>query len=154
DVQISSADWNGAGYSVSGITFPVTVKAGASKTFTVTFAPQTAGVSPGNISLASNATNSPSTSTFSGTGVQVAQQHVVSLSWAASTSSVVGYNVYRGTQSGGPYTKVNGSVRTATNYADNTVQSGKVYFYVATAVDSNSAESTYSGEVAASIPTP
>ena len=154
DVKISSAAWNGAGYSVSGITFPVTVMAGTSKTFTVTFAPQTAGAVSGNLSLASNAANSPSTSKFSGTGVQVAQQHVVNLNWAASTSTVAGYNVYRGTQSGGPYAKVNSSLRTATNYADNSVQSGQVYFYVATAVDSSSNESTYSGEVAAAVPNP
>ncbi len=154
DVAISSASWTGSGYSVSGITFPVTVKAGASKTFTVTFAPQSAGSSSGNISLTSDAANSPTTSTFSGTGVAVAQQHVVNLSWAASTSSVAGYNIYRGTQSGGPYAKINGSLRTATNYADNSVQSGNVYFYVATAVDSSSNESSYSGEVAASVPNP
>ena len=47
DVKISSAAWNGAGYSVSGITFPITVKAGASKSFTVTFAPQIAGAVTG-----------------------------------------------------------------------------------------------------------
>jgi len=154
DVNISSAAWNGAGYSVSGITFPVTVQAGISKTFTVTFAPQTAGAVSGNLSLASNAANSPSTSTFSGTGVQVAQQHVVNLTWAASTSTVAGYNVYRGTQSGGPYARVNSSLNTATNYADSSVQSGQVYFYVATAVDSSSNESAYSGEVAAAVPNP
>jgi len=154
DVKISSAAWNGAGYSVSGITFPVTVQAGNSKTFTVTFAPQTAGAVSGNLSLASNAANSPSTSTFSGAGVQVAQQHIVNLNWAASTSTVAGYNVYRGTQSGGPYAKINSSLRTATNYGDNSVQSGQVYFYVATAVDSSSNESAYSGEVAAAVPSP
>ena len=36
-----------------------------------------------------------------------APQHTVSLSWAASTSTVVSYNVYRGTQSGGPYAVLN-----------------------------------------------
>ncbi len=152
DVSISSAGWNGAGYSVSGITFPITVKAGTSKSFTVTFAPQTAGAVTGRLSLVSDAANSPSKSGFDGTGVQVAQQHVVSLNWAASSSSVAGYNVYRGTQSGGPYARVNSSLRTATNLADNSVQSGQVYFYVATAVDTNAGESSYSGEVAAVIP--
>jgi hypothetical protein len=154
DVKISSAAWNGAGYSVSGITFPVTVKAGTSKSFTVTFAPQIAGTVTGNLSMTSDAANSPAASTFSGTGAQVAQQHVVNLNWAASSSTVSGYNVYRGTQSGGPYAKVNSSLRTATSYADSSVQSGHVYFYVATAVDASSNESTYSAEVAATVPTP
>src|SRR5207248_926377 len=130
DVTISSAAWNGAGYSVSGITFPVTVKAGTSKTFTVSFVPQSAGAVTGRLSLTSDAANSPSKSAFDGTGVQVAQQHTVSLNWAASTSTVAVYNVYRGTQSGGPYARVNSALRTATNYADNPVQSGLVYFYV------------------------
>lgn len=154
DVQISSAAWNGSGYSVSGITFPVTLKAGTSKSFTVTFAPQSAGAVTGNISLTSDAANSPSKSAMSGTGVQVASQHVVNLNWTASTSTVSGYNVYRGTQSGGPYTKVNSSLRTTTNYADSSVQSGQVYFYVATAVNSNADESAFSAETAAVVPNP
>src|SRR6185312_15406532 len=117
DVSISSAAWNGTGYSLSGITFPVTVKAGTSKSFTVTFAPQSAGSASGQLSLNSNAANSPAQASFSGTGVQVAQQHTVTLTWAASTSAVTGYNVYRGVQSGGPYAKLNSALRTATNYA-------------------------------------
>jgi hypothetical protein len=154
NVTVSSAAWNGTGYSVSGITFPATVQAGQSKTFTVTFAPQAAGSTPGSISFVSNAANSPSGESMTGTGVQVGQQHTVSLTWTPSTSTVAGYNVYRGTQSGGPYTKVNTTLRTSTNYADSAVQSGSTYFYVATAVDSNSSESAFSGEAVAVVPTP
>ena len=154
DVTVSSAGWNGSGYSVSGITFPTTVKAGTSKSFTVSFAPQAAGAASGQVSFTSDAANSPAVENFSGTGIQTAQQHTVSLTWVASTSTVAGYNVYRGSQSGGPYTRLNSSLRTSTSYADNTVQSGQAYYYVATAVDSNSVESAYSGEVATVIPTP
>ena len=154
DVSVSSADWNGTGYSVTGITFPTTVQSGKSVTFTVTFAPQAAGSAPGNISFVSNATNSPATGTFTGSGVQPGQQHTVSLSWNASTSTVAGYNVYRGGQSGGPYSKINSALQPATNYTDASVQSGQTYFYVATAVDNNSGESAFSGEVAVVVPTP
>jgi len=154
DVSVSSAAWNGTGYSVTGITFPTTVQSGTSVTFTVTFAPQAAGSVPGNISFVSNATNSPANGTFTGTGVQPAQQHMVSLSWSASTSTVAGYNVYRGGQSGGPYSKINSTLQPATSYTDGSVQSGQTYFYVATAVDNTSAESAFSGEVAVVIPTP
>jgi hypothetical protein len=154
DVTISSAAWNGTGYSISGVTFPVTVKAGASKTFTVSFVPQAAGSANGNLSFTSNATNTPSNESFTGTGVAVAQHHTVSLSWVPSTSSVAGYNVYRANQSGGPYARLNGSLRTAANYSDSSVQSGKVYYYVATSVDSSSTESSYSGEAAAVVPSP
>ena len=153
DVSISSAMWNGPGYSISGITFPITIKAGTSKSFTVTFAPQSAGALTGRLAFLSDAADSPSRTAFDGTGLEVTQQqHVVSLSWSPSSSNVVGYNVYRGTQSGGPYARVNAALRTVTNYADNSVQSGKVYFYVATAVDNSSTESSYSGEATAVIP--
>ena len=154
DVTVASASWNGTGYTVSGITFPVTVKAGTSASFTVTFAPQSTGSIPGNISFVSNAANSPTAETFSGTGAQAAVQHTVSLNWTPSTSTVIGYNVYRGTTSGGPYTRVNSSLRTTTNYSDGTVQSGQVYYYVATSVDSNADESSFSGEATAVVPSP
>jgi hypothetical protein len=151
-ITVSSANWNGTGYSLSGITFPVAVPAGQSVPFTVTFAPQTAGSSAGNVSFVSNASNSPSTVTLSGSGLQSA--HSVSLSWAASTSAVVGYNIYRGSQSGGPYTLINTSLQPGTTYSDTNVQSGSTYFYVVTAVDASSQESAFSNESAAVIPIP
>ena len=154
DVTVASAAWNGSGYAVSGITFPATVKAGTSKSFTVTFTPPAGGAASGQVSFTSNAANSPAVQSLSGTGVQTALQHTVSLTWIPSTSTVSGYNVYRGDQSGGPYARLNPSLRTSTNYADSTVQSGHVYYYVATAVDSNAVESAYSGEVATVVPTP
>ncbi len=104
-VTVSSASWNGDGFSVSGITFPVTLKAGQSASFTVTFAPQASGSASGGISFLSNAANSPTTETFTGTGSQSSgpPPHSVSMSWSPSPSTVIGYNVYRGTTSGGPY---------------------------------------------------
>ena len=39
-LTVSSASWNGQGYSVNGISFPVTLTAGQSVHYTVTFAPQ------------------------------------------------------------------------------------------------------------------
>jgi hypothetical protein len=153
DIKVSSAAWNGQGYSVSGITFPVTVPAGQSVPFTVTFAPPGAGSTPGTIVFDSDATNSPSTETLSGTGTQQSQsQHSVGLSWDASTSQVIGYNIYRGTVSGGPYTKLNPSATTTTVYTDSSVQSGQTYYYVTTAVDSSNVESGYSNQATAEIP--
>jgi fibronectin type 3 domain-containing protein len=67
---------------------------------------------------------------------------------------VVGYNVYRGTQSGGPYTKLNSSPVSATTCTDSSVKAGQTYFYVVTAADSSNVESAYSNEVSASIPSP
>lgn len=151
-VTVSSASWNGAGYSLSGITFPVTIPAGQSIPFTVTFAPQTTSSSAGNVSFFSNAPNSPIVEALSGSGLQTA--HSVSVSWNASPSTVAGYNVYRGTQSGGPYVKLNSSLQPATTYTDNSVQPGAIYFYVVTAVDASSQESVFSNESTAAIPIP
>src|SRR5205823_2292337 len=58
-----------------------------------------------------------------------AQPHSVDLSWSPSTSVVVGYNVYRGTQSGGPYTLINSGLVATTIFTDTTVQNGTTYFY-------------------------
>ena len=81
--------------------------------------------------------------------------HSVTLNWTASTSTnVTGYNVYRGLTSGGPYTKVNASLIVGTTYTDVNVQAGQTYYYVTTAVDSNSNESVYSNQAPAVIPSP
>ena len=44
------------------------------------------------------------------------------LSWNASSSTVAGYNVYRGNQSAGPFTKLNASLDASTTYTDISVQ--------------------------------
>ena len=80
------------------------------------------------------------------------QAHTATLSWTASTSTVAGYNVYRGSVSGGPYALVNTSLVTLQTFTDSAVQSGQTYFYVTTAVDGSGNESLYSNETTAVIP--
>jgi hypothetical protein len=159
DVTVTSAVWSGQGYSVSGISFPVTVPAGRNVSFTVTFAPETAGASAGSVSFVSNASNSPTTEKFSGTGSQTASQtpanqHTVDLAWAPSSSPVIGYFTYRGSQSGGPYSRLNSSPSTDTSYSDSTVQSGQTYYYVVTSLGTDSVESAFSNQATAVVPSP
>jgi len=45
-------------------------------------------------------------------------QHNVVLTWTASTSTVSGYNVYRGNTTGGPYTKINTALVSGLTYTD------------------------------------
>jgi ASPM-SPD-2-Hydin domain-containing protein len=151
DVTVSSAAWNGQGYSLSGITFPVTVPAGQSVPFTVTFAPEASGSVPGSIVFNSNATNSPTTETLSGKGAELSS-HPVALSWNPSSSQVIGYNVYRGTASSGPYSRLNTSINATTTFTDGDVLTGQTYYYVTTAVDSSDVESGYSNQASASVP--
>jgi uncharacterized repeat protein (TIGR03803 family) len=83
----------------------------------------------------------------------LAAAHTVNLSWEASTSqNIVGYNVYRGPSSSGPYNKINSALDPSTSYSDGSVQSGQTYYYVTTAVDSSGMESAYSNQSQAIIP--
>ncbi len=152
NVTISNVSISGAGYAASGVQSGQILTPGQTATLNVTFAPAATGAIPGSVTVTSNASNSTSAITLAGTGVQAAS-HSVTLTWTASTSTTVtGYNVYRSTVSGGPYTKLTSSPVAATTYADGTVQSGQTYYYVVTSVDSTAAESAYSTEVSATIP--
>ena len=106
----------------------------------------------GSVSVTSNASNSPTSISLSGSGVQ-STAYLVTLSWIASTSSgVIGYDVYRGT-SPASYSKIASSV-SGTKYTDSTVQSGQgiTYYYVVAAVTSSGIESTDSNQTSVTVP--
>jgi hypothetical protein len=151
NVTVTSAANTNSEFLLTGLSFPFTLAAGQSVSYTVAFAPQASGTASGTLSFASNATNSP-TETSTGTGV-APPQHSVALSWG-ETSAVVGYNVYRGTTSGGPYTPINSALDPSTAYTDSTVSAGQTYYYVTTAVDGSGHESGYSNQVQAVISFP
>jgi hypothetical protein len=154
-VTISAANFTGGVFSATGLSLPLTIAAGATKTVTINFTPAISGPYSGSVSLVSDATNSPATVSLSGSGV-ASQPHSVDLGWVGSTSTgVIGYYVYRSTVSGSGYVKLNAiSVAPTTTYTDSTVQSGASYFYVVTAVDGSGNESTFSNESVATIPSP
>jgi hypothetical protein len=151
-VTINSASLNNPEFVLSGISLPKTLAAGQSTPFTVTFTPSASGATSASLSFSSNASNSPAVETMTGTGT-APTQHTVDLNWNAS-SGAVGYNLYRSTVSGGPYTMINSSLDGTTAYTDNTVVSGQTYYYVATAVDGSSNESGYSNQAQAIVPNP
>ena len=81
--------------------------------------------------------------------------HIVTLSWEASTSpNIAGYNIFRGSTSGGPYTQINGALTSALTYADSNVLAGQTYYYVTTAIDGNNNSSVYSNEASSLVPAP
>jgi Abnormal spindle-like microcephaly-assoc'd, ASPM-SPD-2-Hydin len=150
-VMISSSNATGAGFTVSGVSSGETLNPNQSIPVTVQFAPSAAGTVSGNLTIVSNATDSPTSIPLTGTGTQ--QAATVALGWTASTSSVIGYNVYRGTTTGGPYSsKLTSSPVTSTQFTDTSVQSGQTYYYVVTSVNSSEVESAYSGQAVATIP--
>ena len=150
-VIISSASSSNTEFTLGGLSLPMTLTADQSVSFNVTFAPQASGAASGTITFTSGATNPSVTESVTGTGMP-SPQHSVSLSWTASTSRVIGYNVYRGTQSGGPYTAITTAPDASTAYTDSTVFAGSTYYYVVTAVDSSGHESAYSNQAQAVIP--
>jgi hypothetical protein len=72
----------------------------------------------------------------------------IQLSWTANSENVLaGYNVYRSTQSGGPYTKLNAALVATTSYLDGEVSPNTAYFYVVRAQDTAGREGANSNEV-------
>jgi hypothetical protein len=147
-ITVFSADWSGHGYSISGITFPVTVPAGQSVHFNVTFAPPTTGDAAGKIKFIGNAENSPRAA-LAGSGVRM---HRVTLSWRPANAGLVGYNIYRGLGPKGPYIKINSEPHPTATFTDSSVEAGLTYYYIATAVNKHGRESKYSNQVQVKVP--
>lgn len=84
--------------------------------------------------------------------VQSTANHVVDLSWNASTTQdLAGYNMYRAPD-GVNWKKINASLLAATLYSDSTVANGSTYYYAATAVDIHGNESSKSTAIKVSVP--
>jgi hypothetical protein len=154
-VTINSGILSTSEFSVSGLSMPLTLGAGQTKSFTITFAPQSSGTANASLFFRTDAAGTGSAVSQSLTGSGTATpQHSVSLSWNPSNSQVVGYNIYRGRQTGGPYTRLNSALEGSTTYTDSSVQGGQTYFYVVTAVQGTSMESPFSNQARAAIPSP
>ncbi|HET6177239.1 MAG TPA: choice-of-anchor D domain-containing protein [Candidatus Sulfotelmatobacter sp.] len=152
-VTVSGVGVSGSQFTVSGLSLPITIPAGSSASFQMTFTPTATGAASANATFVSNAANSPSVQSLTGSGT--APQHSVSLGWNTSTSSgVAGYNIYRATASAGPFTRLNSALDAAPYDTDTSVQAGQTYYYVVTAVTTTGMESGYSNEVQVVIPTP
>ena len=152
-VAITQDTIAGAGFSV-GITTPINLNPAQSVNVPVVFNPAAAGAVNGSLVLMSNGATVLSVP-LAGTGL-TPLAHSVDIAWDASTSATLqGYNVYRSTVSGGPYSKISPTVATSTLlFTDSTPVSGKQYFYVVTAVDTSGLESAASTQVAVTIPVP
>jgi hypothetical protein len=153
-VTISSAALQGTGFSDSGATFPVTLNPNQSVTLKVQFDPAATGAAAGTLTVSSNSTTGGTTQvTLSGTGAAV--QHEIDLSWNAPSSSsdpVAGYDVYRSTDGGKSFTKLNSSPDGQVDYTDSAVQSGTTYVYEVKSVDANGVESSASNQISLTVP--
>ena len=147
---ISNTNVSGSVFNAYGAPAGLTLAPGQSATLNLTYTPTSITPVTGSVTVSSNATNSPLNIPLSGSGVMFVPPPSVVLSWtpgaAVTGVTVVGYNIYRGTQTGGPYAKLNSVPVALTQYTDTTVVAGQTYFYVVTAIDSTNAESMYSNE--------
>jgi hypothetical protein len=152
DVTIASANFSDPEFTLSGLSFPVTIPAGGHQDYTVIFTPVVFGKIVASLSFLTDTGGSLAIQGLTGIGGDLAA-HWVNLSWDAGTSTdVVGYNVYRSQASGGPYAKINSVLDGNTFYTDVFVSMGATYYYMTRAVDSEGQESGNSNEVQATIP--
>ena len=153
-VIISAATMTGTGFTISGVSFPLTLNPSQTATLNVQFAPSAKGAATGRVTIASNSSaNGTAVIGLSGTGA--IKTHEVDLSWNAPSSSrvpIVGYNVYRSAAGASSYQRMNSTEVTPTQYADTTVQSGKAYDYVVKSLDSARVESAPSNVTSVVIP--
>jgi hypothetical protein len=154
-VTVNAATVSGSGFTVSGVTFPITLNPTQTATLSVQFDPTVAGAVTGQLILTSNSsTGSSAVISLSGTGAAAAP-YEVNLTWDAPTSSsdpVAGYNVYRAPSGSTSYTQLNSAVTTETTYTDTTVQDGQTYDYIVESVDASGVTSTPSNVAAVPIP--
>ncbi len=84
--------------------------------------------------------------------IQSSANHVVDLSWNASTSKdVTGYNIYRSTDNA-TWKKLNVSLIASTLYSDSTVANHSTYYYSATSVNVSGKESSKTASIKAVVP--
>jgi hypothetical protein len=151
-VTVSGTRVSNAEFAIAGASLPFNIPSGGTASVKLIFSPQSPGTSAGVLAL-NNSGNAPVLRVpITGTG-SPSSQHSATLDWAPSTSgNVIGYNVYRGNRSGGPYSRINSALDSSTTANDYNVSPGQTYYYVVTAVNSDLTESAYSNEASAVIP--
>ena len=152
-LTINSASVTGTGFSISGLTLPLTLNPGATAQLNVQFDPTASGSVTGAVTLTTNTSAGSATVALSGTGQSTSYQ--VDLTWNAPSSSsdpVVGYNVYRAVSGSSNYQLLNTGVNGATAYNDMNVTNGTTYVYYVESVDSTGNQSAPSNTFTISIP--
>lgn len=161
-LTINSAAFSHSAFSATGLSSGVSLAPGQTLEFKLAFRPAGSGSLSGTLSIGSPSLSSPVKLALFGSGTSTSASaptpsnvsHSVSLVWSASASSIVGYHVYRGTFSGGPYARVTANTIGGLDFSDTTVASTGRYYYVVTALNSAGEESAFSNEAAIDLPNP
>jgi len=110
-LTISQVAATGSGFSVTGASVPLTLAPGATSTFNVQYAPTSAGAVTGSVTVVSNAPNSPSAVSLSGTGVAAAYTLSVnpsSLSFGSVTNGSTASQSFSVTNTGNATVSISG----------------------------------------------
>jgi len=133
-VKITSAQLNSSEFKLHGLQLPQTIASGKKLPITIVFSPKASGEASAKLNLISNADSSPDGASLSGIGVGHGS-HSADLTWDPPRhADVIGYNVYRGNKSGGPYQQINPVLNAPDSYSDLSVKAGTTYYYVVSAV--------------------
>ncbi len=151
-VTISAASLCGTGFTMSALTFPMTLDPGQSTTLSLQFDPTVAGAAAGELTIVSNSsTKSRAEIGLSGIGAL----HAVQLTWNAPSSSpdaIAGYHIYRSPAGSSSYERLDSEVDAETSYIDGNVESGLTYDYYVTDIDSSGTESPPSNMTSVMVP--
>src|SRR5271170_573311 len=118
-LTISQATVNGAGFSYTGLTLPMTLAANQSATFGVVFAPTTAGASSGSVSLTISGSSTTLDIALAGSGVAPANLTATPAS-LTFTNITVGQNQVQTetvTNTGGENATISGSTASGTGFS-------------------------------------
>ena len=152
-VTISADSVAGSGFSLGGLSLPVTLNPGQQAMLEIQFDPTAAGSSSGTVSLKTNTSSGTATIGLSGTGTTASYQ--VDLSWDAPSSSnppVVGYYVFRAVSGSSNYQQLNGTADASTTYQDTSVEASTTYVYYVESVDEAGNTSAPSGTFSVTVP--
>jgi hypothetical protein len=119
-LTVSQVTVTGSGFSVSGASVPLTLAPGAASTFNVQYAPTSAGAATGSVTVVSNAPNSPSAVSLSGTGVAATYTLSVnpgSLSFGSVTDGLSATQSFSVTNTGNSSVSISGVSATGSGFS-------------------------------------
>jgi hypothetical protein len=153
-LTVGASSVTGAGFSLAGSSFPVTLQPGQTANLTIQFDPTATGAATGAVTLTTNTSAGSAVVAVSGTGVTGAA-YAIDLSWNPPTNStdpMSGYDVYRAVSGSSSYQLLNSSVEGTAAYTDTSVQSGTSYTYYVVSVDASGNQSSPSNLFSVNVP--